>query len=87
MALIKRAKTVYLFPNGMLAVCDANGQQINELQGTYAIDTHKRILLEAMDDCEFNGFGVLPFGFTKHAREWAELFRKQNLSWDEIKNL
>lgn len=88
MALIKRVKTAYLFPNnGMLVTIDVNGQQIGELQGAYSIDTHKRILLEAMDNCEFNGFDILPFRFTKHAREWAELWRERNMSMEDIDNL
>jgi hypothetical protein len=29
-------RTVYLFSNGMVAVCDAAGQQIPELQGRFS---------------------------------------------------
>lgn len=88
MALIKRVKTAYLFPNnGMLVTCDANGQQIGELQGAYSIDTHKRILLEAMDDCEFKGFDILPLGFIKHAKDFANMWRERNMSMEDIENL
>lgn len=87
MALIKRVKDAYLFPNGNLVACDAAGNQISELQDPYSIDKHKRILLEAMDNCEFKGFGILPAGFQTSASLWARYFREQNLSFEEIENL
>lgn len=49
MPLIKRVANAYLFPNGMLAVCDAAGQQIGELQGAYSIEKHKQIALESLN--------------------------------------
>lgn len=70
MALKKRVQNAYLFENGNLAAFDSAGKQIGELQGAYSIKKHKRILLEAMDDCEFQGFNILPKGFIRH----AELF-------------
>ncbi len=87
MPLHKRVKTVFLFDNGNLAVLDIKGQQIGELQSAYSIDTHARILLEATDDCEFKGFEVLPTGFVKHAKDYADYFRGKNMSWEEIKEL
>ena len=50
---------IILFPTGVLSVFDSNGEQIPELQGTYSIDKHKRILLEAMDECKYEGFNQL----------------------------
>ena len=87
MALIKRVQSAYLFPNGNLVAFDAAGEQISELQGAYSIDKHKRILLEAMDTCEFKGFGILPSGFQTSADNWARYFREQNMSVEEIENL
>ena len=83
----KRVKNAYLFDNGNLAAFDIAGEQIPELQGAYSIETHKRILLEAMDDCEFNGFYSLPPGFNIAAKQYADYFKKQNLSWEEIQAL
>lgn len=83
----KRVADVFLFPTGMLAVCDANGEQIGELQGSYSIDLHKRIKLEALDECKFNGFDILPYGFNTAVCNWLQVFGNQNLSWDEIKSL
>lgn len=83
----KRVKTAYLFDNGNLAVCDEKGEQIPELQGQYSIHTHKRILLEAMDSCEYNGFEILPIGFILAARDWANYFRSKNMSLEEINSL
>lgn len=85
--LIPRVKTAYLFPEGQLAVFDIAGHQIAELQGMYSIEKHKRILLEALPDCAFKGFHQLPQGFTQSVKGWADLFRKKNLSWEEIENL
>lgn len=83
----QRVVAAFLFPNGNLAVFDKNGNQIPELQTQYSIETHKRILLEAVDGCEFHGFDILPYGFITAAWDWADYFRKQNMSYEEIKNL
>jgi len=85
--LIKRVKNAYLFPNGNLAACNIEGHQIPELQGQYSIEIHKRILLEALDDCEFKGFHLLPNGFVRTAEDWARFFRDKNKSYKEIKEL
>lgn len=47
---MKDVKAVFLFPNGNVAVCDAQGEQIPDLQG-------KRHLIAArlMDDCDLFG--------------------------------
>lgn len=87
MALKKRVTKVYLLPNGNFTVFNTEGQQIGELQGPYSIDLHKRILLEAMDDCEFDGFSILPSGFIKHAKDYADYYRGLDMSWEEIQNL
>lgn len=87
MPLTKRVKDAFLFPNGNLAVCDAAGEQICELQGMYSIDKHKRILLERLDNCVLHGFEALPEGFYRTANEWAIYFRLKNLSWEEIQEL
>ncbi len=84
MALNKRVTSAILLSTGNLAVFDLERQQIPELQGSYSIDTHQRILLEATDDCKFEGFHILPYGFTQHARDFADYFRGKNLSWEEI---
>lgn len=85
MPLIKRAKTVFLFPNGMIACCGQDGEQIAELQGPYSIDLHKRILLESLDDCDIKGFEILPYSFLESVNRWLSNFKGANLSWEEIK--
>ncbi len=80
----KRVKNAYLFDNGNLAALDLSGQQIPELQGAYSIEKHKRIVLESLDDCKFNGFEILPKGFNKHVYDFVNYFRKQEMSWEEI---
>lgn len=87
MALVKRIASAYLFENGNICCCDIGGNQIPEVQGPYSIDLHKRVILEAVDTCEFKGFQILPFGFLISVNSWADHFCKQNLSWDEINNL
>lgn len=87
MALKKRVKSAYLFPNGNLGAFNIEGQQIGELQGAYSIDKHKRILLEATDNCDFKGFNILPIGFITHAKDYADYFRQKNISWEDIENL
>lgn len=85
--LVKRIQNAYLFPNGNLAVFDINGEQISELQGQYSIETHKRIVLEALDNCNFEGFNALPAGFTKEVKDYVGYFRDKNISWEEIHSL
>jgi len=87
MTLIKKIKAAYYFPNGNLAVIDNNGNQYGELQGAYSIDKHKRILLEANDDCEFKGFDDIPDSMTNSAKSWANFFREKNMSFEEIQKL
>ena len=48
-------KAVFVFPNGIVAVTDENGQQIAELQGPFK-DVRLKILEAADDDTEFNGW-------------------------------
>lgn len=86
MPIVKRVKKVYLFETGNLAVFDIHGKQIPELQGSYSIDTHKRILLEAADDMKFEGQHMLPGGFIKTSWEWAMYFREKDISWEEAKD-
>lgn len=80
-------KNVYLFDNGNLAVFDENGEQMPELQGTYSIELHKRILLEADITCKFEGFDRLPFGFNKSAQDFANYFKNKKMTWEQITNL
>ena len=87
MALTKRVTSAFLFPTGNLAVFDCTGAQIPELQGTYSIELHKRITLEATDMCEFHGFHMLPKGFIDTAYDWAEHWIEKNMSWDEIQSI
>lgn len=87
MPLIKRVAAAFLFESGVIAVTDAHGQQIPELQGSYSIEKHKRILLEALPDCELNGFEILPTTFISKATAWANWFRNQNMSYEDIKNI
>lgn len=87
MPLKKRVQTAFLFPNGVLAACDARGEQIPELQGAYSIDKHKRICLEALPDCKFNGFHILPDGFFSAVDSWLEYFADKNMSWEEINDI
>jgi len=87
MALKKTITSAILFLNGGLAVFDIEGKQVGELQGNYSIDKHKRILLEASDNCEFKGFEILPSGFVTNAKIYADYWRKQNMSWEDIQNV
>lgn len=86
MPLIKRIKYAYLFlnQNGIVNVYDEAGQKIPEFTQYYSIDLHRRIVLEALDDCGFSGFDALPNGFHTEVQKMIE-YRKQNLSWQEYK--
>jgi hypothetical protein len=84
---IRRAKSVYLFTHGIVATCDYMGEQIPELQGSYSIDLHRRILLEALPDCDFMGFEILPSSFIESVNTWYIYYKDKDLSWDEINNL
>lgn len=85
MTVIKRVKKAFLFETGNLSVFDEADQQIPELQGTYSIEKHKRILLEAADNFKFEGQHLLPFGFIKTAWEWSAHFREKGIPWEEAK--
>jgi len=85
MTVIKRVKKAYLFETGNLSVFDEAGQHIPELEGTYSIDKHKRIFLEAADGFKFDGQHILPFGFMKTAWEWSVYFREKGIPWEEAK--
>lgn len=87
MPLIKRVADVFLFPTGMLAVCDVKGEQIGELQGPYSIEKHRRIRLEALESCNYHGFNILPEGFAETVNNWIAYWYDKNLSWDEINAL
>ena len=80
----KRVKDVYLFPNGNFAVFDLGGSQISELQGPYSVTLHKRILIEAREDCEFKGLHILPPGFIENANTFAKHCNDKGMSWEEI---
>ena len=52
---MKTVKTIFFFPNGMIAVCDNKGEQISELQGSYVtkvISQSKELGYEISDDLE-----------------------------------
>lgn len=84
---VQRVKSAFLFDNGMIAACDLSGQQIPELQGSYSIEGHKRLLLEALDNCEFTGFESVPMGWLRTVNAWFNHFKHQSLSWEEITEL
>ena len=48
-----RLKTVFVFPNGMVAVCGYDGQQIPELQGRWS-EMRERIEALADDQTEWH---------------------------------
>lgn len=48
-------KSVFKFPNGMVAVCDEKGEQLPEYQGKYE-DVKDKILADAPSDTEWNGW-------------------------------
>lgn len=50
-----KVKTVFLLPNGNVAVFDDNGEQIAELQGLYQ-DVKERVLAASDEDTEFNSW-------------------------------
>ncbi len=88
MPLVKRIRYAYLFQNigGVINVYDDNGDKIPEFTQYYSIELHKRIILEALDNCDFSGFDVLPNGFHSEVKKMIE-YRKQNMSWEEYKEL
>jgi len=43
MEVIQEVRTVFIFPNGMIAVTDQNGEQIPELQGESSPELLKKI--------------------------------------------
>jgi hypothetical protein len=49
-----RLKTVFLFPNGMVAVCGYDGQQIPELQGRFS-EVKEKIAALADEQTEWYG--------------------------------
>jgi hypothetical protein len=53
-------KNVWLFPNGMIAVCNLAGQQVPSLQGPYTEKRHKEITKYALPNCEWKG--LKPYG-------------------------
>jgi len=48
-------RTVFVFPNGNVAVCDEHGQQIPELQGRFT-EVYKEILRRKDDNTVFHGW-------------------------------
>lgn len=85
MAILKRVKKAILFPTGNLSSFDELGKEIPDLSGTYSIEIHKRIYLEACDDLVFEGFQILPDGFALTALGWAIYFKERGILWDEAK--
>lgn len=83
----KRIKSSTLFPTGMIATFNMEGEQIGELQGAYSVELHKRILLEASDNAVIRGFDILPHGFVKHAKDFVEYWKTQDKAWEEIQEL
>ena len=83
----RRVKSSTLFPNGMIVTFGTDGEQIGELQGAYAIDLHKRILLESIDGAMIRGFDILPHGFNVHAKDWVDLWIEKDMGWDEINEI
>lgn len=68
----KPIKAAFLFPNGMLAVFDIEGNQVGELQGLYSIEKHQEIIIRRTKDAKMEGFGKLPQGFLLTAYSYAE---------------
>lgn len=48
------AKSVFVFPNGMIAVCDADGKQIEELQGKDTPQLRSAIKARSDHNTEWN---------------------------------
>ena len=48
-------KSVFLFPNNMLAVCGHDGKQIPELQGEFSLDLMRAIKARSDHRTEWNG--------------------------------
>ncbi len=87
MPLQLRISHARLNANGSMIIFDLNGNQIPELQKDYSIENHKRVLLEADDNCLFSGFDILPPSFHKEAKAWSSYYRQRYMSWEEIKEL
>lgn len=85
MPLTKHIKYAYLLPGGIINCYDANGNLLKEFTQFYSLLLHKRIILEATDNCEYIGFDILPNGFNVEACRIIE-YRSRNLSWDEYLN-
>ena len=53
---MKKAMYVYKFPNGMVAVCGKDDQQIPELQGRYTKELHQKIIDNSTPETIWKGF-------------------------------
>lgn len=51
-----RIKSVFVFPNKNVAVCGYDDQQMPELQGTLSDELMERIVEQADEDTEWNGW-------------------------------
>ena len=51
----KSIKSVFLFPNGNVAVCDEHGQQMPEYQGTFE-EVREAIERDATTETEWHGW-------------------------------
>ena len=63
----KMIKTVFVFPNGMVAVCDENGQQIPEYQGKW-VEKKNMIIADSTNQTEFNPSLAAHDAATKEAK-------------------
>lgn len=76
-----RIKEALLMSNGNLMVTDYEGKQISELQGTYSIETHKRIMLLADNETKFVGFNIIPESFSHVVNEFVLFWNKKGWSY------
>ena len=51
-----KVRTAYKFPNDMVAVLNAKGEQIPELQGRYSTELHQAISDASDEDTVLYGF-------------------------------
>jgi hypothetical protein len=54
-----RVKSTFKFPNGNVATCDENGEQIPKLQGVYTQLLHAKISALSDENTQWNGFKPL----------------------------
>lgn len=82
-----KVKTVFRFPNGMVAVTDEHGQQISHLQGKFE-DVKEKVEAAADEQTEWNGWeDPKPISVTQAKKLSDEQYKKSLADADELDNM